>query len=206
MLKQQSPGKFTKEKIAILVLWFAVLIGIRALIGLVLHDVWAGTMGAVAVTFVIFYASLRYTRLQKYRQVINSALMLWYRKKFFYISGIISMVLLGSILGFIEYGNAYYSDRLITVEFTGSELGDSLELLSANEQMQSNLAENLKKYSAIEIVAITLASADKSLNGYYSKAVSFMFAEDIEIMIFMLLFRTRREIFAAPPAKAQSLT
>jgi hypothetical protein len=41
------------------------------------------------------------------------------------------------------------------------------------------------------------ASADKTLDGYYySKAVSYMFAEDIEIMIFMLLFWTRREIFS----------
>jgi hypothetical protein len=56
---------------------------------------------------------------------------------------------------------------------------------------------NLRKYSTIEIIAITLASADKILDGYYyTKAVSYMFAEDIEIMIFMLLFRTRREIFS----------
>lgn len=57
--------------------------------------------------------------------------------------------------------------------------------------------ENLRKYSTIEIIAITLASTDKTLDSYYySKAVSYMFAEDIEIMIFMLLFRTRREIFS----------
>ena len=57
--------------------------------------------------------------------------------------------------------------------------------------------ENLRKYSTVEIIPITLASADKTLDGYYySKAVSYMFAEDIEIMIFMLLFRTRREIFS----------
>ena len=57
--------------------------------------------------------------------------------------------------------------------------------------------ENLRKYSTIEIIAITQASADKTLDGYYySKAVSYIFAKDIEIMIFMLLFRTRREIFS----------
>jgi hypothetical protein len=55
----------------------------------------------------------------------------------------------------------------------------------------------LQKYSPIEIIAITLASADKSLDGHYGKAVSYMFAKDIEIMIFMLLFRKRGEIFAA---------
>ena len=63
--------------------------------------------------------------------------------------------------------------------------------------------ENLRKYSTVEIIAITLASADKTLDGYYySKAVSYMFAKDIEIMIFMLLFRTRREIFTVAPKEA----
>jgi hypothetical protein len=63
--------------------------------------------------------------------------------------------------------------------------------------------ENLRKYSTVEIIAITLASADKTLDDYYySKAVSYMFAEDIEIMIFMLLFRTRREIFTVAPKEA----
>jgi hypothetical protein len=51
-------------------------------------------------------------------------------------------------------------------------------------------------------MAITLASADKSLDGYYAKVVSYMFAEDIEIMVFMLLFRTRREIFTAANVKS----
>jgi hypothetical protein len=64
--------------------------------------------------------------------------------------------------------------------------------------MQARLVDNLNRYSPVEIMAITLASADKSLDGYYSLAVSYMLAEDVEIMIFMLLFRTRREIFTAP--------
>lgn len=203
MLEQKKSDKLGKEKIAVLALWFAVLIGVRVLLGFVLQNTWVGTLGAVAVTFAIFYVTLRYTKLQKYRNVINSSLNYWYRKKFFYISGIVSLVLLGSILGFIEYGYANYSDRLVTVDFTEEEIGESFGALSASQQMQARLTANLQKYSPIEIIAITLASADKSLEGYYSLAVSYMFAEDIEIMIFMLLFRTRPEIFAAPkPAAA----
>lgn len=203
LLEQKKSDKLGKEKIAVLALWFAVLIGVRVLLGFVLQNTWVGTLGAVAVTFAIFYVTLRYTKLQKYRNVINSSLNYWYRKKFFYISGIVSLVLLGSILGFIEYGYANYSDRLVTVDFTEEEIGESFGALSASQQMQARLTANLQKYSPIEIIAITLASADKSLEGYYSLAVSYMFAEDIEIMIFMLLFRTRPEIFAAPkPAAA----
>ncbi len=201
MLEHRKGDKIGREKIAVLALWFAVLIGVRVLLGFVLHNSWVGTLGAVAITFAIFYVSLRYTTLQRYRQVINSSLNYWYRKKFFYISGIVSLVILGSILGFIEYGYANYSDRLVTVDFTQEEIGESFGALTASQQMQARLVENLQKYSTIEIIAITLASADKSLDGYYSLAVSYMFAEDIEIMIFMLLFRTRREIFAAPPVR-----
>jgi hypothetical protein len=198
LLEKRKGDRLGKEKIAVLALWFAVLIGVRVLLGFVLQNTWVGTLGAVAITFAIFYVTLRYTTLQKYRRVINSSLTYWYRKKFFYISGIVSLVILGSILGFIEYGYANYADRLITVDFTQEEIEESFGALSASQQMQAKLVENLGEYSTIEIIAITLASADKSLAGYYSLAVSYMFAEDIEIMIFMMLFRTKREIFAAP--------
>lgn len=196
-LLEQKANRIGKDKIAVLALWFAVLIGVRVLLGFALHDTWVGTLGAVAITFAIFYVTLRYTTLQKYRQLINSSLSYWYRKKFFYISGIVSIVILGSILGFIEYGHANYADRLITMEFSQQEIEESFGALTASQQMQAKLVENLRKFSLVEIIAITLASADKTLDGYYSMAVSYMFAEDIEIMIFMLMFRAKREIFAA---------
>ena len=199
LLEQKKNNRVGKDKIAVLALWFVVLIAVRVLLGFVLHNVWIGTLGAVTITFAIFYITLRYTTLQKYRQLINSSLNYWYRKKFFYISGIVSLVILGGILGFIEYGYANYADRLITVDFTQQRVEESFGSLTANQQMQANLVENLRKYSPVEIIAITLASADKTLDGYYSIAVSYMIAEDFEIMIFMMLFRTRREIFTARP-------
>jgi len=199
LLEQKKNKRVGKDKIAVLALWFVVLIAVRVLLGFVLHNVWIGTLGAVTITFAIFYITLRYTTLQKYRQLINSSLNYWYRKKFFYISGIVSLVILGGILGFIEYGYANYADRLITVDFTQQRVEESFGSLTANQQMQANLVENLRKYSPVEIIAITLASADKTLDGYYSIAVSYMIAEDFEIMIFMMLFRTRREIFTARP-------
>jgi hypothetical protein len=82
MLTQGKGHRFTKERIAVLALWFGVLIGVRVVIGFVLQNTWFGTIGAVTITFVIVYATLRHTHLQKYRQLINQSLMLWYRKKF----------------------------------------------------------------------------------------------------------------------------
>jgi hypothetical protein len=198
LLEQNKTDRLGKSKIAVLALWFAVLIGVRVLLGFALHDAWIGTLGAVAITFAIFYLTLRYTTLQKYRQLINSSLNYWYRKKFFYVSGIVSLVVLGGILSFIEYGYANYADRLITMDFDQQEIEESFGALTASQQMQAKLVENLRKYSPVEIIAITLASADKTLDGYYSMAVSYMFAEDVEIMIFMTLFRARREIFSSP--------
>ena len=198
MLEQRRRDRLGKDKIAVLALWFVVLIGVRVLLGFVLQNAWVGTLGAVTITFAIFYVALRFTTLQKYCQGINSSLNYWYRKKFFYISGIVSLVIIAGILGFIEYGYSNYADRLITVDFTQEEIEESFGALPASQQMQARLVESLREYSTIEIIAITLASADKSLDGYYSLAVSYMFAEDIEIMIFMMLFRSKREIFAAP--------
>ena len=197
MLVQNKSDRLGKDKIAVLVLWFAVLIAVRVLLGFVLHNAWIGTLGAVTITFAIFYIILRYTTLQKYRLLINSSLNYWYRKKFFYINGILSLVILGGILGFIEYGHANYADTLITVDFSQQEIEESFGSLTASQQMQANLIESLRRYSPVEIIAITLASADKTLDGNYSVVVSYMIAEDIEIMIFMILFRTRREIFTA---------
>ena len=201
MLEQEKGLRFTKERITVLALWFGVLVGVRVFIGFVLENMWFGTIGAVTVTFIIFYATLRYTRLAKYRQLINQSLMLWYRKKFFYISGMFSLFILGTILGFTEYGYANYSDRLITMDMSQQDLQRSLNLLGPND-LNVSLIKNLQKFSPVELIAITLASADKSLDGYYAKIVSYMFAEDIEIMVFMLLFRTRREIFTAAKVKS----
>ncbi|HEX2615474.1 MAG TPA: hypothetical protein VHL10_08260, partial [Nitrososphaera sp.] len=63
MLEQEKGLRFTKERIAVLALWFGVLVGVRVLIGFALQNMWFGTIGAVTITFVIFYATLRYTRL-----------------------------------------------------------------------------------------------------------------------------------------------
>jgi hypothetical protein len=160
LLEQKE--RLGKDKIAVLALWFAVLIGVRVLLGFALHDTWVGTLGAVSVTFAIFYFTLRYTTLQKYRNLINLSLNYWYRKKFFYISGIASLVILGSILGFIEYGYANYADRLITVDFNQQEFEDSFGALTASQQMQARLVENMQKYSPLEILAITLVSQTRA--------------------------------------------
>ena len=162
---------------------------------------WIGTLGAVAITFAIFYIALRYSALKRFRGVVNSALAVWYRRKFFYITGAISMFLLASLLFLIDYGHANYGDRLITLDMTEAEFEETLRLLSGGGQIATTLSNNLGQYSVLDIMAITLASADKNFEGYYSKVVSFMFAEDIEIMLFLTIFRSRKEIFVAPTIK-----
>jgi hypothetical protein len=197
---EQKP-KLTKERVLILASWFGVLVGVRFLLGFVLENLWIGTVGAVAITFLIFYVGLKYTPLRKYRDIINSALAIWYRRKFFYITGAISMFLLASLLFLIDYGYANHSDKLITMDMSQQEFEETLRLLSGDELLARNFSDSLEKYSVLDIMAITLASADKNFDGYYSKIVSFMFAEDIEIMIFLTIFRSRREVFAAPGIK-----
>jgi len=128
--------------------------------------------------------------------VINSSPNYWYRKKFFYISSIAGRFRLEVIPGFSEYGHANYADRLMTVDFSQEEIEESFGALTASKQVQAKLV-NIRENSPVEIIAITLASADKSFDGYYSLVVICMFAEDIEIMIFMFLVMSRREIFAA---------
>ena len=198
----EEKPRLTKERIAILASWFGVLVGVRFLLGFALENMWIGTLGAVAITFGIFYAALKYSPLKRFRERINSALAIWYKRKFFYITGAISMFLLASLLFLIDYGYTHHAERLITLDMTEEELDETLRMLSGDSEVARNLSDNLGRYSALDIMAITLASADKNFEGYYSKIVSFMFAEDIEIMIFLTLFRSRKEIFAAPAVKS----
>jgi len=197
----EEKPKLTKERIVILASWFGVLVGVRFLLGFALENMWIGTLGAVAITFAIFYFAIKHSPLKKFRDLINSALAMWYRRKFFYISGAVSMFLLASLLFLIDYGNTNYSDRLITLDMTESEFEDTLRRLAGDTQLARTLSDNLGQYSVLDIMAITLASADKNFEGYYSKIVGFMFAEDIEIMLFLTVFRSRKEIFAAPRIK-----
>ena len=194
---EQKPRQ-TKDRLLILASWFAVLVGVRFLLGFALENVWIGTLGAVAVTFGIFYFALTHTPFRRFREMVNSALSYWYRKKFFYITGAISLFLLGSILLLIDHGYATYGDRLITMDMSEEEFAETLRIFSGDAELSRNLSESLSKYSVLDIMAITLASADKNFDGYYSKIVSFMFAEDIEIMVFLTIFRSRKEIFAVP--------
>ena len=60
------------------------------------------------------------------------------QKFFYYISGIISLVLLGGILGFIDYGHTHYSDRLMVMQLNQQEFKQSLEVLPATEQMRAS--------------------------------------------------------------------
>ena len=199
-MPEEKP-KLTKERFLILASWFGVLIGVRFLLAFALENMWVGTLGAVAITFAIFYVALRYTALKRFREVVNSALAVWYRRKFFYITGAVSMFLLASLLFLIDYGHANYGDKLITLDMTEAELEETLSRLSGDSEFVRSLSDNLERYSVLDIMAITLASADKNFEGYYSKVVGFMFAEDIEVMLFLTIFRSRKEIFVSPIIK-----
>jgi hypothetical protein len=63
-----------KQKIAIIGLWFLILTGTGVLLGYTLKDIWIGTFGAVALSFVVFYLTIRYTPLQRYRLKVNAIL------------------------------------------------------------------------------------------------------------------------------------
>lgn len=197
----EEKPRLTKERVIILASWFGFLVGVRLLLGFVVGNMWFGTLGAVCITFVAFYVVLRFSPLKRFRETVNAALAVWYKRKFFYVTGFISMFLLASLLILIEYGYANYGDRLITMDMSEEDFQETMRLFSGDAEMTRSLSESLSKYSAIDIMAITLASADKNFDGHYSKLVSFMFAEDIEIMIFLVIFRSRKEIFAAPQMK-----
>jgi hypothetical protein len=170
--------RLSKQKLAIIGLWFLILTAIRILFAYFLKDIWIGTFGAVGLTFAVFYLLIRYTPLQRYRPKINAIFSQWIRRKYFIISTITISAILVSLLVLIQFGYSYYGTRLVRInifQVDDKELDKDLVLVQT--------------YPFVDKVAIIVASIDKSLNGNYARTISFMLAEDMEMTLFVLLAR-----------------
>ena len=173
------------------------MVGIRLLMSSLLVATWIGTLGAVAITFVAFYVALRYTPLARYSKAVNSALQNWYSKKFIFPALIFSMIILSGLVAIVEFGYAYHNEQLISID----DFDSIKSVYSARNQFSSSLRALLAQgYSGFDALSVLLASVDKSLDGYYLRAVSFILAEDIEILAFLALIRRYgRNIFGSIP-------
>ncbi|MEO9319783.1 MAG: hypothetical protein ABI361_03835 [Nitrososphaera sp.] len=184
-----------RDKFVVLASWFALLLLVRLSFGVILPNGWFGTLGSVSITFAVFYGALKFTPLRKYGVRTDAVLLSWYRKRLLYLSGFACITLLVSILILTEYGYSKYSDSLIVLQINQQQFADSFALLSTDEPLKSQLRHNLQLFSPVDIMALTLASTDATLHGYYTKIISFILAENAEIMVFMFVFRARKSIF-----------
>jgi len=171
--------------VAILCIWFVSLVGIRFLLGFELSHIW-GTTGAVAITFAAFYLILRFTPLSRYSKAVNAALRDWYSKRYVLYGLVSSMAILLVILVLAEAGYAYHSDKIVSIWDLSDASSFGLTQSKLAASIDSLTAQGLSRFDAL---TITVASVDKSLNGYYLKSVSFILAEDIEILVFLFLIR-----------------
>ena len=153
------------------------------MIGFEFPSSWAGTAGAVSITFAIFYAALKYSPFRTYAPAVRSALQDWYRKRFVLYSLLASSGILLFIILFVEIGYQYHGDRIVSI----SELGT----VDGAQKQLSNSIGALKTlgYSWFDALSITIASVDKSLDGYYLKSANFILAENLEIMVFLVVMK-----------------
>jgi hypothetical protein len=178
-----------REKFAILVMWFASLVAVRLLLGLVFSELWIGTVGAVAVTFGLFYFALAHTPLRKFRHVVNQILQEWYKKKYLlYSVGLSASIILGLIM-LIEFGYANHAAEIVSLKEISTVFGAQQHVNESVRQL------TLKGYSVFDAAAIMAASVDKSLQGFYLKSASFVLAEHLEVMAFMILARKATRLF-----------
>jgi len=75
LLEQKRGYILGRDEIDVLALWYVVLFCVRVRLRFVLHSTWVCAISVVTFTFAIFCASLRYIRLTKYCEVINSSLI-----------------------------------------------------------------------------------------------------------------------------------
>ena len=179
------PKKINKQRLAIMGLWFLILSGIRILLAYVLKDIWIGTFGAVGLTFAVLYLLMKYTPLERYRLKVNVILFQWYRRKYFVVSTITICTILVSLLILIQFGYSYYASKLVSINVF--ELKD--------KDLEKGLLP-YRNYPFVDKIAIIVASIDRSLNGNYSKTTSFLLAEDMEMTIFVIMARRKRNLFA----------
>ena len=179
------PKKINKQRLAIMGLWFLILSGIRILLAYALKDIWIGTFGAVGLTFAVLYLLMKYTPLERYRLKVNVILFQWYRRKYFVVSTITICTILVSLLILIQFGYSYYASKLVSINVF--ELKD--------KDLEKGLLP-YRNYPFVDKIAIIVASIDRSLNGNYSKTTSFLLAEDMEMTIFVIMARRKRNLFA----------
>ena len=178
-----------RQKLAILLIWFACLVGVRLLLGLVLSDIWFGTIGAVGITFGLFYFTLVRTRFSRYRYAVNEILREWYQKKYLIYSLGISASVILSLIVLIDYGYANHPNDIVA-------LGEITTIQGAQDHVNQSVKQlTLRGYSVFDAASITAASVDKSLHGFYLKSATFVFAEHLEILAFMLLARRATHLF-----------
>jgi hypothetical protein len=162
-----------------------MLTGIRFLLALALANVWIGTFGAVALTFALFYLVIRYSPLKRDARTVNMILSEWYQRKYFLASAIATSAILASLALLTQYGYSHYGSRLVL-----------LDVFNPDGRELDNALHPFENYSMLDKIAITAASIDKSLNGSYSRATSFLLAEDLEMLSFVLVVRKKKNLFS----------
>jgi len=178
-----------KQKLAILLVWFACLVGVRLLLGLILSNMWIGTVGAVAITFGLFYLALMHTPLRRYKFAVNDILKEWYKKKYLLYSVAISGSIILGLIVLIEYCYGNHPGEIVSLK-------EITTLQGAQDHVNESVkALTLKGYSVFDAASITAASVDKSLQGFYLKSASFVFAEHLEIIAFTLFARKSASLF-----------
>jgi len=154
-----------------------------------LSNIWLGTVGAVAITFAAFYGLLRYTPFKRYSGKVDSALRSWYSKQYVLYGLVSSIVVMTTLLFFIEFGYTYHnSDITSLVEL------ESMDYSSNSFAAQDHISHSVRALVAKgmpwgDALSIMLASVDKSLGGYYMKMVSYILAENLEILAFLYVVR-----------------
>ena len=182
---------YSKEKIAILAIWFVSLIGVRILLGFTLSNIWLGTVGAVAITFAAFYIVLKYTPFKKYSKAVNSTLCEWYHKKYVLYGLVASIAVMITLMFLIEFGYVYHANQITSLAQLEMRSGDNN--LGADDQISHSIRTLLTKGLPWgDALSIMAASVDKSLGGYYMKLVSYILAENLEIMAFLFVVKKTR--------------
>jgi len=198
--------------IGVLALWGISILGIRLAMLYILPDSYWGSLGAVSIGFAVLWILMTRTKLVRFREEIFKILTRWYRRRFIWVAIGFGIVFSVSIIALIDLGYNEYGEyvKIITetpefketvIEGKDPEvLRDALVQTFSDPETQEAFKRFVFDENAIAITAIAYASIDVAYDGWMRNMFGIILAEDLEIAVFLVLFRVRPQLLGINPS------
>ena len=163
---------------------------------------WIGSLGAVTLTFALFYFSFKHIKkLFPYKQMFNTVMQNWYRNHYFRVGYIVFTAYTIFFVFTLQYGHDHFDTALNVAKTTHREFVPSFDgnvtKVELNNQNQSSKVYLVQMdpndaVRIFQLFALLQSSMDSDFHSLLGTANWVMIYEEIEVAIFFVMMRTGR--------------